>query len=132
VRAAGSEFAPANHLLEPRHARAGTFYGLANDTVPVIIEAAELSDYPSFEAFKDAARAAALSHSDGVHRYESLSGDVLSMFDDRSPPRINGAPVDYTPDMAYRSRYVSSAWDSGVITVTVSGRQHVLDFVAGK
>ena len=130
VRAAGSEFAPANQLLEPRHARAGTFYGLENDTVPVIIEAAERSDYPGFEAFKTAVRSAALRQTDGGHHYESLSGDLLSMFDDRSPPRINGEVIDYTPDTAYRSRYVSSSWDSGVITVTVAGKQHVLDFMA--
>ena len=129
VRAAGSEFVPANDLLEPQQARAGAFYRLKDENAPVIIEAAERSEYPSFEAFKTAVRSAALRQYASAHHYESLSGDVLTMFDDRSTPRINGAVVDYTPDTAYRSRYLSSAWDSGVITVTVGGRQHVLDFM---
>jgi hypothetical protein len=128
VRAAGSEFVPANDLLQPQQARGGAFYRLKVDDAPVIIEAAERSDYPSFEAFKTAVRSAALRQTNGGHHYESLSGDVLTMFDDRSTPRINGEIVDYTPDTAYRSRYLSSAWDSGVITVTVAGKQHVLDF----
>ncbi|KPF79936.1 hypothetical protein IP78_08150 [Brevundimonas sp. AAP58] len=129
VRAAGSEFIAANNLLEPQQARAGTFYRLENDTVPVIIEAAEHSDYASFEAFKAAVRAAALSHADGVYDYQSLSGDRLSMFDDRSRPRINGEVINYTPSVAYSSRYLYSDWDSGRITVTVAGHQHVLDFM---
>jgi hypothetical protein len=129
VRAAGSVFAAANNLLEPQQARAGTFYRLENDTVPLIIEAAEHSDYPSFEAFKAAVRAAALSHADGVYHYQSLSGDRLSMFDDRSRPRINGEVTNYTPDVAYSSRYLYSDWDSGRITVSVAGQQHVLDFM---
>ncbi len=129
VRAAGGVFAPANDVLEPRHSRAGTFYGLSDDTMPVIIEAAERSDYPSFEAFKNAARAAALRQSDGAYHYESLSGDTLSMFDDRARPTINGTAIDYTPDVAYQSRYVLSQWDSGVVTVAVNGNRHVLDFM---
>jgi hypothetical protein len=129
VRAAGSEFTPANDVLEPQHARSGTFYRLEDENLPVIIEAAEHSDYPSFEAFKTAVRSAALRQSDGAHHYESLSGDRLSMFDDRSLPRINGEVIDYTPSIAYSSRYTHSDWDSGVITVTVAGRQHVLDFM---
>jgi hypothetical protein len=129
VRAAGSVFVSANNVLAPEQARAGTFYRLENDTVPVIIEAAEHADYPNFEAFKAAVRAAALSHADGIYDYQSLSGDRLSMFDDRSRPRINGEAINYTPSVAYSSRYVYSDWDSGRITVTVAGHQHVLDFI---
>jgi hypothetical protein len=129
VRVAQGEFVPANQRLEPRHARAGTFYGLENETAPVIIEAAEHSEHRTFEAFKAAARAAALSHADGVYRYASLSGDVLSMFDDRSTPMINRTAIDYEPEVAYSSRYVFSDWDSGIIRVTVAGGEHVLNFM---
>ena len=132
VRSAAGAFMPANDELEPRHARAGTFFGLTDDTVPVIIEAAEHSDYPDFEAFKTAVRAATLTHSNGVYSYASLSGDLLSMFDDRSRPMINGEVIDYTPELAYRSRYIHSEWDSGVITVTVDGVRDVLDFMGAE
>jgi hypothetical protein len=129
VRVAGTVFSPDQDLLEPRHANAGTFYRLESDTAPVIIEAAERSDYPSFEAFRSAVRAAVLTQSEGAYHYESLSGDRLSMFDDRSFPKINEKVIDYTPDTAYVSRYLSSKWDSGVITVEVGGKRHVLNFM---
>jgi hypothetical protein len=128
VRVAGSVFVPDNSILERRHANAGTFYRLERDTAPVIIEATERSDYQSFEAFRSAARAASLIQAEGAYHYESLSDDRLSMFDDRSFPRINNKIIDYTPDIAYSSRYVASDWDSGIIIVEVGGKRHVLDF----
>jgi len=130
VRACGGDFSLAQDLLEPRQARAGTFYRPGDDTAPVIIEASEHTGYASFEAFKDAVRTAALVQSDGAYHYQSLSGDRLSMFDDRSRPRINDHVIDYMPEIVYKSRYVSSDWDSGIITIEVSGKRHVLDFAA--
>ncbi len=128
VRAARGGFLRSNDALAPHHARAGDFYRLESELEPVIIEAAEPGDYESFEAFKQAVRSAALVHQDAAYHYDSLSGDQLSMFDDRSWPRINGEEVDYTPGVAYDSRYIHSDWDSGVITVTVAGERHELDF----
>jgi len=130
VRAANTGFVKSDETLTPKHRRAGNFYRLKEGTQPVIIEAAEHGDYPSFQAFKDAVRNAELTDQDGVYEYESLSGDKLTMFDDRSFPMIKGEPVNYTPPFAYRSPYVSAAWDSGIITVTAGDKQHVLDFTA--
>jgi hypothetical protein len=46
------------------------------------------------------------------------------------PARAGAKANDYTPDMAYLSRYVSSKWDSGVVDVEVGGKRHVLNFMA--
>lgn len=130
VRAVNTDFVKSNATLVPKFQRAGNFYRLKEDTRPVIIEAAELGDYPSFEAFQDAVRNANLTYQDGVYEYESLSEDRLTLFDDRSYPRINGVRVNYTPSFAYQSPYVSAPWDSGVISVTAGEKRHTLDFTA--
>ena len=130
VRAVGTDFIPKDDALSRPQARSGSFYMLREDTQPVIIEAAERADYASFVAFQQAARAASLVRQNGAYHYASLSGDTLSMFDDRSVPMINQQRINYSPDTVYQSRYITSQWDSGVITITVGGKQHRLDFMA--
>ncbi|MGC6498984.1 MAG: hypothetical protein ACON4C_02235 [Henriciella sp.] len=128
VRAVGTEFTPANDLLTSAQRRAGSFFKLQVDNRPVIIEAAERGEYESFDAFKEAVLSAQVTVEDGAYRYESLSGKNLIMFDDRTNPMIGDQVIDYTPSFAYRSRYISSDWDSGVVTINVGDRQHQLDF----
>ncbi len=130
VRSVNTDFVKSDETLAPTFQRAGNFYRLKEDTRPVIIEAAEHRDYPSFQSFQSAVRNAELTYQDGAYEYESLSGDILTLFDDRSYPMINGEPVNYTPSFAYQSPYVSAPWDSGVITVTAGDKQHILDFTA--
>ncbi|MEO0550810.1 MAG: hypothetical protein AAFZ91_12900 [Pseudomonadota bacterium] len=129
VRAVNSTFVLSNETLQGGRQRAGNFYLLQDDSQPVIIEAAEHGDYDSFAAFEDVVRAAAITYEDGAIHYDSLSGDRLTMFDDRSRPQLNEDVIDYTPDIAYDSRYVSADWDSGVITITVGAETHILDFM---
>ena len=130
VRAAQTDFLRSDEILTRGQQEEGSFYRLRDGNQPVIIEAAEQGDYANFDAFRRMARAAALVYQDGTHRYESLSGSQLTMFDDRTLPMIGGMRVNYTPRFAYKSRYVSSDWDSGIITITVGELQHVLDFTA--
>jgi len=128
VRAVDTTLTPADELLTKGQQQAGTFYRLENENQPVIIEAAERGDYENFTAFKMAVKRATLVHQKGAHHYDSLSGDRLSMFDDRAQPMINGETINYNPAMAYDSRYISSLWDSGIITVNAGGKEYVLDF----
>ena len=128
VRALNTDFSLANKVLSPPHQRSGDFYRLTEQTQPVVIEVAERSDYRNFGKFKEAARNAQVIYRDGAYHYDSLSGDRLTMFDDRSTPMINNAAINYHPEMAYSSRYISSRWDSGIITLTVGDQRHVLDF----
>ncbi|GGD11952.1 hypothetical protein [Aquisalinus flavus] len=128
IRAAFTTFEQADDLLAPKHADRGNFYRLKADGQPVIIEVAEHGDYASFETFRTAALNAQIVHDGGSYQYDSLSGKRLTMFDDRSHPMIDDQPVNYNPEFAYESRYVSSPWDSGIITITAGGQQHILDF----
>jgi hypothetical protein len=51
------------------------------------------------------------------------------MYDDRSMPMIDNAKVNYNPAMAYDSRYIQSAWDSGVVRISAAGMDRTLDFM---
>lgn len=128
IRAVGTRFTLSNETLENKHAKHGFFYKLAHEDMPMILEVADPGSYGNFKAFKAAARAAALSSENGIHDYHALSGDRLTMFDDRSSPRINGDEIDYNPGTAYKSPYVYSDWDSGVVKITAGKREKVLDF----
>ncbi|GGD11946.1 hypothetical protein [Aquisalinus flavus] len=128
VRAAKTGFARSDEILTAAQQNAGNFYLLETDTQPVIIEVAEHGDYTDFTEFEATVRNAKLSFENGAYHYESLSGDRLTMFDDRSAPMINDQTVNFHPAMAYDSRYISSAWDSGIITITVGDELHVIDF----
>ena len=128
VRAVESSFVPSNETLQKKHKVAGNFYRLTNDTQPIIIEVAEAGSYRSFEAFQEAVQNAQITYEDGAYHYASLSGDRFSMFDDRSAPQVNNQVINYAPSQAYDSRYISSVWDSGIVTITAGGETHVLDF----
>jgi hypothetical protein len=129
VRSAGGDFTLANRLLLDNLKSKGDFYRPVNDLQPMIIEAANPESYESFDAFKKAATGATLVFKKGQHSYQSLSGDLLTMHDDRSKPQINGTAINYNPATAYDSRYVKSKWDSGVIEISAGGMKSVLDFM---
>jgi hypothetical protein len=129
VRSTGGDFTSSNHLLLRNLKAKGDFYRPAKDEQPLIIEAADPGSYESFEAFKQAALRAPLTSKDVRYSYASLSGDLLTMFDDRSKPQINEKTINYNPAMAYDSRYVKSKWDSGIVEVTAGGTQTILNFM---
>lgn len=129
VRAVGTGFVEASDDLQKKHAAAGDFYRLKNEDQPLIIEVVDAGAYKTFDAFKAAVEKAKLFSGSGRHSYHSLSGDTLTMFDDRTTPRINNKEIDYNPKMAYDSRYVKSEWDSGIITISAGGTETVLDFM---
>lgn len=128
VRAVGTGFVLSSHLLKEEFQNDGFFYKLEDDLQPLIIEAAEPGDYKNFEEFTDAVIGAQLVSENGTHSYASLSGNELLMYDDRSRPLIGGKKINYNPKMAYKSRYVKSKWDSGVIKISAGGMEKVLDF----
>jgi hypothetical protein len=130
IRSTGGEFALSNDHLSKSLKAKGDFYRPIDDHQPIIIEAAAPASYESFEAFRQAALHAPLTSKDGRHSYSSLSGDLLTMFDDRSKPQINEQAINYNPEMAYDSRYVKSKWDSGIVEITVGNTKKVLNFMA--
>jgi hypothetical protein len=97
-------------------------------TTPVIIEAARKTDYASFAAFQDALKARPLISKKSVLTYDSLAGDVLTFFADKSKVgKINGTPVNLAPKKVYDGPFVQSDWDSGVVTIQCGDEKRVLD-----
>ena len=133
IRSLGTDFVQSDGPILGKHKNkdVGVFYRLKEDHLPLVIEAATPGDYETFDAFKSAATQAAALSEDGAHTYSSLSGDQFTMFDDRSHPLVNGEPLDYNPAMAYDSPFVSSKWDSGIVTLTAGGMETTLDFNPG-
>jgi hypothetical protein len=129
VRAVDTRFVLSNQLLLKNQKGTGDFYKLENDHQPLIIEAADPGIYKKLEEFEKTARNAKLSFGNGAHTYSSLSGNQFTMYDDRSMPMINNAKVNYNPAMAYDSRYIQSAWDSGVVRISAAGMDKTLDFM---
>jgi hypothetical protein len=130
VRSTGGDFVLSNsHLLKNLKAK-GDFYKPADDRQPMIIEAVDPGSQENFETFKQAALRAPLASGKGRYSYASLSGDLLTMFDDRSTPQINQRAINYNPAMAYDSRYVKSKWDSGIVEISAGGTKKVLNFMA--
>lgn len=132
VRAVDTNFELSNKTLAQKHQVKGNFFKLKNEDQPIIIEVAEPGAYESFESFKAAASSAKLVSRDGTYTYHSLSGDRLTLFDDRSYPEINGEEIEYNPKMAYDSPYVKSVWDSGIVTISAGGDVKTLDFSLGE
>ena len=70
-----------------------------------------------------------MSFGNVAYTYSSLSGNQFTMYDDRSMPMKNSAKVNYTPSMAHDSRYIQSAWDSGVVRISAAVMRKTLDFM---
>jgi hypothetical protein len=130
VRSTVGNFVLSNQILLKNLKAKGDFYKPANDLNPLIIEAADPGSYKNFETFKQAVLDTPLTTKEGRYAYASLSGDLLTMFDDRTKPQINQKTINYNPEMAYDSRYVKSKWDSGIIEISAGGTKTVLNFMA--
>jgi hypothetical protein len=58
-----------------------------------------------------------------------LSGVALAFHADCSaPPEIGGAAITCRPPKVFDSPFVSSEWDSALVTIAKDGRRLVLDF----
>jgi hypothetical protein len=103
---------------------------VCEDTMtPVIIEAGRKSDYKSFSAFQSSAMAQPLAFKDSILTYQTLGGEKLTFYADRSRlPESNGAAVNLAPQKVYDSPFIQSDWDSGVVTIQCGDETHILDF----
>lgn len=100
------------------------------DLAPVIIQAAQKSDYPSFEAFQAAVGKTPLAVSGGVLRYSGLggAGRLTFYYESDRLPEIDGKTIDLRPNFTFRSPFVNERWASGVVTVSKGPHRLVLDF----
>ncbi len=109
--------------------RQGDWMVLEDGFAPVIIEVARKVDYADYQAFQDAVLTRAPQWSDNRLDYTGLSGIAITFHADCSaPPEIDGAAITCSPPKVFDSPFVSSEWDSALITIAKDARSLVLDF----
>ncbi|MEX0324282.1 MAG: hypothetical protein AB3N63_19145 [Puniceicoccaceae bacterium] len=96
---------------------------------PMILEVAEPGMFKSFSAFKKAVLANDAKIKNGRLDYKTIYGDKLTLFTDPDGvPLINGKPIDYHPKYVYKSPYINSVHDIGIVDITVDGETQRLNF----
>ena len=96
---------------------------------PVIIEAAAPDMIGDFAAFREAVLRSDAKILDGRLEYKTIYGETLTMLTEPNGiPRVNGEEVDYHPEIVYRSPFINSIYDSGIINITVGEQSVQLDF----
>jgi hypothetical protein len=105
------------------------FMRMTNGASPIILEAARASQFGGdFALFKARVKAAARSYVGGVMAYTGTDGTRLTLADGTALPTVHGAPVNFAPAQVMSSPFVSSAWNSGRVTVTFGGHRATYDF----
>ena len=104
---------------------------LGDSDAPVIIEAAQASDYTDmYVLFETAVLGQTIDVTDDVLTYTGLgsSGTFTFYTASTQAPKVNGMPIDYEPNYTFESPFLNEDWASGVVTISKDGRQKVLDF----
>jgi putative Ig domain-containing protein len=105
------------------------FIHVTNGASPIVFEAARASQFGGdFAAFKARVKAAARSYVGGVMRYTGTDGTTLTLADGTALPTVNGTAVNFAPAGVMSSPYVSSAWNSGRVTVAFGSHRATYDF----
>ena len=100
-----------------------------NGFTPVIIEVVQKKNCADFDAFQSRLLEKDVFFSDSVLDWTGFSGDRLVFYIDYSRmPEINGAPIDLAPKYTFQSPFVTSEWNSGLVTIQKGSRNQVLDF----
>lgn len=112
-----------------RKVRIGRVLVPDDEYAPVIVEVMSKKDAKSFTRFANLVLANEPQVRSGVVGYKTIYGDELT-FDanQRATPTINGSPVNYTPRHVYKSPFLTSEYNSGVVTIRKGSREKVLDF----
>jgi len=64
-----------------------------------------------------------------ILRYTTIYNDHLT-FDTsfEKTPRINGKPVNYTPQKVFESLFLNADYNRGIVTISKGDRKKVLEF----
>jgi hypothetical protein len=100
--------------------------------MPLVLHAGGQTEDGSFENFKKKVLANSVTYKDGVLTYKDPKWGTMAFCPDPARPadqwrRINGKPVPL-PDKLFDSPYMTSDYNSGVVTAQFNGRKLVLDF----
>ena len=112
--------APPGWVIQPK-----------DDFAPVIIDVMAKADIKDLAEFKRLAKDSRPKMDGPLLSYRSMDGDLLT-FHTRAttPPTINGEAVDYAPRNVLESPFLSSEYNSGIVTIRHGNRTKVLDFNA--
>ena len=103
-----------------------------NSLTPVIIETASKSRFANYQSFQDEILASELQFENQKLTCTGLDGDRFTFYADYSQiPEINGQAIDYAPEHVFKSPFIQSVWNSGIVTITKGKRKKVLDFESG-
>lgn len=114
----------------------GVFMTLKNGQSPVIIQVARARRYSSFREFQNDILDRSVTWQKNHLTYKNVNGDTLTLpafTDNVSPgtntrPIINDEPIDLAPAHVFRSPFIRSRWNSGVINIKKDDRALELDF----
>jgi hypothetical protein len=106
----------------------GSWIEITTRYSPVIIEAAPANEYASFDAFKSAIQTLSPDTSiPGQLHYRGLNGDEFVFYTDQAARnQINGKPIDLAPVKTYRSPFIESSEDGGVVTLRCFDRSETI------
>jgi len=108
---------------------AGRVMVLEEGYAPVMLQVTAKRDAASFEAFKARVKACTVTANGPVLTCGTIYGDSLTLDTSAEEvPAVNGQPVDFAPEKAFDSPFLTGNWNSGVVTVRKGTECRVLDF----
>ncbi|MEO2048151.1 MAG: DUF1961 family protein [Pirellulales bacterium] len=117
------------HWVEASGRVDGDWLCCENSLTPVIVEVASKTEFADYQSFQDAILASELQFENQKLTYTGLDGDQFTFYADYSQvPEINGQAIDYAPEHVFKSPFIQSVWNSGIVTITKGNRKKVLDF----
>lgn len=126
----GYEWDKAGELASPAN-----FH--SKSTTRVLIHAGDIDAFGSFDAFRAAVLAGALTVEQDRVVYQPAGGVRLTCYrydvldhQHFKLPEVDGKPIDLRPDWTFRSPYINSKFGDDRVTVTVGPIETVYDFSA--
>jgi uncharacterized protein (TIGR02145 family) len=97
---------------------------------PVIIQVGQKADFSGFTDFQNKILALPLSFEGQVLKHTSIYGDEITFYANKSAlPRVNNIPIDLRPTHVFKSPFIKSVFNSGVVEITKNKRKLMLDFL---
>jgi hypothetical protein len=103
---------------------------LTEDFSPIILYAADRSDFQNFESFKQAVKSAPLA-TDGhaiLFRAPRDGAAITFFYNSERLPEIDGVPINLAPPYAFDSPFIQARWGEGLITIRKGSAEIVRDF----
>lgn len=108
---------------------ASNFISLNSEYSPIIIEAARVSDYKNFRAFKNKIKNNPITYINGVLTYTGSNGTKITYYANQTTiGKVNDVSLDFFPKKVFDSPFMDSDWNSGLITVNKGKESIIYDF----